>query len=330
MTTHLILKFKHIVGLLITALIISVFWYSPLSATLNGLVLDAQFNVLRDVSPRDAADNIVIVGIDEQTYEAFDRPSGLWHSYVGELLLGVADAKPKLVVMDLVFEKLYRNLIPNHYLNLHRGLLAFRKSQTPIVMAIALKNSALHNATKKPNTGAVLEEVFPYPAMQAILKGEKYYGLALVEKDADGVLRRQSMKYPSCRDCSPSMLSRIYQQLDENHSSGLINFALGSKFEYVPLHQVVQWRRDGNSAQLAETFAGKAVFVGTVTRFEDRHLAPVGLKAWEGAGRQTPGVLFMAQAMRSIDAGGLIQPVSKWLTLLLLILAIGLWFSASS
>ena len=73
-------------------------------------MLDAQFNSLRDMSPLDTSDNIVIVGIDEQTYEAFDRPSGLWHSYIGELLLGVAEAKPKLVIMDLVFEKLYRKL----------------------------------------------------------------------------------------------------------------------------------------------------------------------------------------------------------------------------
>jgi CHASE2 domain-containing sensor protein len=239
--TNLIPQFKHIVGLLITAFIVGVFWYSPISATLNGLVLDAQFNSLRDMSPLDTSDNIVIVGIDEQTYEAFDRPSGLWHSYIGELLLGVAEAKPKLVIMDLVFEKLYRNLIPNHYLNLHRGLLALRKSQTPLVMAIALKNASSTVASSNTsvpspsNRGATLEEVFPYPAMQAILKGEEHYGLALVEKDVDGVLRRQSMQYQNCSDCSPSMLSRIYQQLDEKHSAGLINFALGAKFDYVPL-----------------------------------------------------------------------------------------------
>ncbi|MFT5655580.1 MAG: class 3 adenylate cyclase/CHASE2 domain-containing sensor protein [Arenicella sp.] len=326
----MIAPFKQIVGLLITALIIGAFWYSPLSARLNGLVLDAQFHALRDLSPTKSPDNIVIVGIDEQTYETFDRPSGLWHSYVGDLLLAVAEAKPKLVVMDLVFEKLYRNLIANHYVSLHRGLLAFRKSQTPLVMAIALKNSTAPSAFDKTNSSVTLQEVFPYPAMQAILKGEQYYGLALVEKDVDGVLRRQSMDYPNCSDCSPSMLARVYQQLGENHSHGLINFSLGSKFEYVPLHQVVQWYRDGDRDQLAETFSGKAIFVGTVARFEDRHLAPIALGAWEGNNLQTPGVLFMAQAMRSIDAGGLIQPTSIWLTLVLLILAMGLWFSARS
>lgn len=311
-----------------SVLIIAAFSYSPLSATFNGLVLDTQFNGLRELFPVEAPNDIVIVGIDEQTYDAFDRPSGLWHSYVGELLLGVAEAKPKLVVMDLVFEKLYRNLIPNHYSNLHRSLLAFRKSQIPLVMAIALKTTAAQSQAGKTNANAVLEEVFPYPAMQAILKGENHYGLALVEKDADGILRRQSMEYPNCSNCSPSMLARIYEQLGEHHAPGLINFAIGSRFKYVPLHEVVQWRREGNLSQLTKTFAGKAIFVGSVTRFEDRHVAPVALRAWEGAGRQTPGVLFMAQAMRSIDAGGLIQPVRKWVTLILIILALGLWFSA--
>ena len=330
MSINLIPQFKHIAGLLVSALIVGIFWYSPLSATFNGLVLDAQFNGLRDLSPIETPDDIVIVGIDEQTYEVFDRPSGIWHSYIGELLSGVVQAKPKLVVMDLVFEKLYRNLIPNHYSNLHRSLLEFRKSQTPLVMAIGLKSTSQPSSTGKMNVGAALEEVFPYPTMQAILKGEEYFGLALIQKDADGIMRRQSMMYPNCRDCSPSMLARVYQQLGGNHSPGLINFALGAKFEYVPLHDVVQWSRAGNASQLAETFAGKAVFVGSVTRFEDRHLAPVSLTAWESGDRKTPGVLFMAQAMRSIDAGGLIQPISKWLTLLLLVIAIGLWFSAGS
>jgi adenylate cyclase len=323
-------QFKHIAGLAITVLIVGVFWYSPLSSMFNGLLLDTQFKILRDLSPTQPPDDIVVVGIDEQTYETFDRPSGLWHSYVGELLSGVLEAKPKLVAMDLVFEKLYRNLIANHYSTLHRSLLGFRKSQTPMVMAIALKSSSVPPAAGNSSAGTVLEEVFPYPAMQAILKGEKYYGLALVEKDVDGVLRRQSMHYPNCSNCSPSMLSRIYQQLGQSHPPGLINFALGSKFNYVPLHEVVQWHRDGNTSRMTATFAGKAVFVGTVTRFEDRHLAPVSLTAWEEGGRQTPGVLFMAQAMRSIDAGGLIQAVPKWLALLLLIIAQGLWFSATS
>lgn len=323
-------KFKHVAGLLIAVLIIGAFSYSPLSATFNGLLLDSQFKVLRDLFPMDAPDDIVIVGIDEQTYEAFDRPSGIWHSYIGELLLGLVEAKPKLVVMDLVFEKLYRNLIPNHYSNLHRSLLAFRKSETPLVMAIALKTTTLKSESGKTDANALLEEVFPYPAMQAILKGANHYGLALVEKDADGVLRRQSMEYSNCKDCSPSMLARIYEQLEERHAPGLINFSVGSKFNYVPLHEVVQWKREGNLSQLAKTFSGKAIFVGTVTRFEDRHLAPVALRAWEGNDKQTPGVLFMAQAMRSIDVGGLIQPVSKWITLLLMILALGLWFCAGS
>lgn len=323
-------KFKHIAGLAIISLIIVALTYSPLSTTFNGLVLDTQFTSLRNFSSIDGPDNIVIIGIDEQTYETFDRPSGIWHSYIGDLLMGVVEAKPKLVVMDLVFEKLYRNLIPNHYLSLHRSLLKFRKSKTPLVMAIALKDSTVPSEVAQGKPYASLEEVFPYPAIQSILKGEKYFGSALILKDADGVMRRQSMTYPNCNNCSASMLARIYEQLEETHSPGLINFALGSQFEYVPLHEVVQWSQNGSTTQLADVFAGKSVFIGSVTRFEDRHLAPVSLTAWAGHDKNTPGVLFMAQAMRSIDAGGLIQPASKWLTLLFLVFALGLWFTARS
>ena len=325
MSTSSIPLLRHVSGLVISVLVIAFFAYSPLGATLNGVVLDAQFKSLRTFAATPAPDNIVVIGIDEDTYQVFDRPSGIWHSYIGETLQGVSRAEPKLVVVDLVLEKLYQKLIPNHYTTLHRSLLQFRKSQTPIVMAVALKDSSAGGDPGNRAAIPSLEEVFPYPAMQAILRGEQYYGSALVQKDADGVLRRQSMDYVSCTNCSPSMLARIYQQFNKNPLPGLIDFSLGSKFE-----DVVQWNRDGNVQRIVETFQDKAVFVGTVTRFEDRHMAPVALTNWGGTNKQTPGVLFMAQAMRTIDSGGLIQPASDWITLILLACAIGLWFSAGS
>jgi len=312
------------------AIVLAVYLYSPVSATLNGYVLDTQFKVLRNLSPTPVNDNIVVIGIDEQSYDVFDRPSGLWHSYLGELMLGIAGAEPELLIVDLLLEKLYKDIVPNHYSSLHRGLLAFRKSQTPLVMAIGLKDSTRSTAFGLNSQETVLEEVFPYPAMRTILRGEEHYGLAVLEKDLDGVMRRQSMEYESCTTCSPSMLARAYEQLGEKHPPGLINFALGAKFQYVPLHEVVRWYRQGQEDKLDETFAGKAVFLGSVTRFDDRHLAPVSLASWEDNNRKTPGVLFMAQAMRSINEGGLIQPISNLGAIGLLCLALGFWFIATS
>ncbi|WP_353412743.1 adenylate/guanylate cyclase domain-containing protein [Arenicella sp. 4NH20-0111] len=323
------LKWRHVIGLLCAALIITLLWVSPFAVSLNGAVLDSQFKVLRNLSTESSNgnqnDNIVVIGIDERTYEFFDRPSGLWHHYIGEVLSGLAEAKPKLVVMDLIFEKLYRTLVPNHYSELHRSLLRFRKSSIPLVMAVALKNSDVKLVGDASHKKATLEEVFPYPAMRAILKDDAYFGLALIEKDQDNVMRRQSMVYENCQDCSPSMLARVYEQLGETHSPGLINFSVGAEFDYISLHQVVKWVREQNVSQLNLAFAGKSVFVGTVTRFEDRHIGPVRMTAWEGDNRMTPGVLFMAQAMRSIDSGGLIQPARSWLIALFVMLAFCLW-----
>ncbi len=302
------------------------FKFSSLAEKLDGFVLDRQFQILRQLSPDSSPDNIVIVGIDDQTYEEFDRPSGIWHSYIGEFLLAAAESGPELVVVDLLLEKLYKDLVPNHYADLHRGLLAFRKKQIPLVMGIGLKSVSEPESTEETGIRTTLREVHPYAAMRAILRDEKHYGLAIVEQDADGVLRRQIMQYAKCPACSPSILARIYQQLGESHAPGLINFVPGEPYSYLPLQDIISWHREGDRDQLNQVLAGKAIFLGSVTRFEDRHLAPLPLTAWETGNRQTPGVLFMAQAMRSINHGGLIQRIPGWVLTLAGLLSAGLWF----
>jgi class 3 adenylate cyclase len=319
---------KHIFGLGTILLLVALFKISPVAEILHGHVLDEQFQVLRHLFSDSSADNIVVVGIDEQTYESFDRPSGIWHHYVGEFLLAAAESQPESVVVDLLFERWYKDLVPNHYVDLHRGLLAFRKNQIPLVLGVGLESAV--EADGSGASKSFLREVFPYPAIRAIMRDDKYFGLAIAEKDPDGVLRRQIMNYEKCPDCTPSMLARLYEQLGETHASGLINFVPGKAFDYVPLHDIIQWRRAGELERIKRELSGKAIFLGAVTRFEDRHIAPLPLTAWESGNRQTPGVIFMAQAMRSINSGGLIKPLPGWIVAVILMLAIGLWFLVST
>ena len=326
LTTHL----KHFLGLAVVLLLTALFKVSPFADKLNGLVLDYQFQGLRQNLPISPPDNIVIVGIDDHTYEQFDRPSGIWHGYIGEFLLAAANSDVQFVVVDLLFEKLYKDLVPNHYANLHRGLLSFRKKEIPLVLGVGLAGSSDSESNNSDSETTVLREVYPYAAIRAILRDKKYYGLAIVEKDSDGVLRRQIMSYDKCQNCSPSMLSRIYEQQGQSHRAGLIDFSLGKDFDYFPLHQVIEWYRNGDTASINEALSGKAVFLGTVAKFEDRHLAPLPIVSWETDNRQTPGVLFMAQAMRSINNGGLIQPLPLWIVGIMFVISVCLWFVASS
>jgi CHASE2 domain-containing sensor protein len=105
---------------------------------------------------------------------------------------------------------------------------------------------------------------------------------------------------------------------------GLIDYAAGEAFDYVPLHSVLAWYDTGDTARLENAFGGKAILLGGVFGFEDRLAVPVNLQAWEAPNSNAPGVLLHAQALRNLLNAGLIAPVPRWIVLALcLLMAIG-------
>ena len=75
--------------------------FLPSTAAVDLELLDGGFALLRQVAPKPAPAPIAIIGIDEATLGAFPEPIALWHRYFGDILRGLALARPRAVGIDI-------------------------------------------------------------------------------------------------------------------------------------------------------------------------------------------------------------------------------------
>src|SRR4029453_7387132 len=106
---------------------------------------------------------------------------------------------------------------------------------------------------------------------------------------------------------------RIASRLGKNVGSGVIDYSVGSDFEYIPLRSVLEWYDAHDWQRIEKAFRGKAVLLGSIFRFEDRLSVPVQLTAWDKTASDTPAVVVHAQVLRNLLNGGLVAPVQPWI-----------------
>ena len=116
----------------------------------------------------------------------------------------------------------------------------------------------------------------------------------------------------------PTLAGELARPFGPRPRPGLIHFAVGRPFSYVPLGTVLAWLGNGQREDLQKAFAGKIVLLGSVIPFEDRFRLPVRLAAWEEPQNpDSPGVLLQAQIVRTLLAGASVQPLPAWSLFLL-------------
>ena len=292
--------------------------YTGVPARLDALISDAEVRYVRANHARPAANEVVVVGIDEAFLESVREPIALMHPHIARFLAAMTMAKPSVVGFDVVLpQRSYRFLRAegaadggNFDIILARALLQ-AKQHFPVVLG---KTWDQGNAKFREILVDFLAAARP-PAKFAQSDPELGDARAsvLVCPDDDGVVRR----FPdvSCQpDGSKWNLSAKMAAFKGNAQqwSGFIDYSIGGSFSYVPLKEVLKWAESGDEAALAAAFRGRPVLVGAIFDFDDRHWVPVELAAWEPRNRFVPGVLIHAQALRSIMGTGLAQPVPPY------------------
>ena len=71
------------------------FSWTPVAERIDLVLLDVEFDLLRKFDPKAAPDDIIIVGIDDRTFQEIPEPLGLWHEPLGRVLAKLASAKPR-------------------------------------------------------------------------------------------------------------------------------------------------------------------------------------------------------------------------------------------
>ncbi|MCU7834757.1 MAG: adenylate/guanylate cyclase domain-containing protein [gamma proteobacterium symbiont of Taylorina sp.] len=300
--------------LIIISLLISLF--HPTKFWDNRL-LDFQFKLLRSNNTITLKQDVVLIGIDEQSYQQFKEPFALWHEHLGHTLKALTQAEPAVFGMDLSMpDRSFNPILPGQDQKLLSSMLMFKKT-APLVIGLTVNQDG---STRKI-----------YPPYLSVA-GKKGVGYVLWKLGDDRVVRRFTPKIKQSQQQVFTLSGQMSDSLGiQSIPSGLINYAVGTAINYISIQQVIQWYQQGNIQRLQEEFKHKVVLLGSVLPFEDRHYQPVNLAAWETENNNfVPGVLLHIQALRNILNNNFVQEVS-WLWILVLNLCLTLlwWFKTN-
>lgn len=280
------------------------FSWTPVAERLDAALLDAHWSILRKFDSRPAPDDIIIVGVDDATIRAIPEPPGLWHEPLGRALVRIASAKPRAIGLDVALpERSFDGMRAGMDRVLMVGLAAARQNG-PFVVALTI-DVRTHAAR-------------PIHAPFLAVLGNEGLGIGMFARDADGVTRRFSLVLPTEDGGFPTLAGRLCRALSRNCGDGLIDFALGRPFRYVPLKQVLETQ---DTQLLEKLFRDRIVMVGETQLYSDRIAVPVNFAAWEGAKASSPGVVVHAQSLRTALLNAAPQEASRPSILVVVMLA---------
>ncbi|MEO6171826.1 MAG: adenylate/guanylate cyclase domain-containing protein [Arenimonas sp.] len=308
-----------IAGVFICLLIGLSVHYTAMGEWLDAKYFDLQTRVLRQHFPTTVANDVVVVGIDEDTVKAFPEPMTLWHRHWGDFLRAMNEADASAIGLDVIMpERSFNDLVPGYDESLMMGMLASRKKR-PLVLGLTLNSQGEQRAL--------------YRKFE-VLAGDSGLGFVLFPRDIDLKVRRFDEHLSGGEDLTPTLIGQMVRGMNIKPSQGYIDMSTGAAFNYVPLHSVVSRFQNGDIESLRKQFGGKAVLLGTVLPAEDRLAMPVNLAAWEdgweGNGNEVSGVLMHAQTLRGFLNQGLIQPTTTLIVSLGILLSASWWLLNSS
>jgi adenylate cyclase len=257
---------------------------------LDAVALDAVQRVGRAIVPRPGPDDVVIVGIDAETERRFPQPFALWHRPLAAALVGIARANPRIIALDIILpERSFEDLIPGAHAELMRALVA-AKHPNRLVAGLRLDRAG---------------HALPIDPLFMAALGPNALGIAYVPIDVDGVARRTRPERLRDADALPLLTERVASLLGGHLPEGIVDFACGEPFDYLPLHDVVDRAANGG-ASLPRLLTGKIVLIGHVGADADPVRQPLSLAAWDSQTKMPPGVVVLAQTIRAMLAGRIV------------------------
>ncbi len=273
--------------------------------------LDVQFRLLRQLAPLPVTQDVVVVGIDDATVRELNLPLATLHAELGRFLEAMAAARARAVGLDVTLPQTsYDGLKPGLDAALLRGMLRLR-SVAPLVLGLTVDAAGT-----------------PRPVHQPFLTvaGREGVGYVLVRLDEDGAIRRFDERLGEGGAVVPTLAGQLARRLGVPLEYGLVQFALGPAFGYVPLREVLAMQAAGDGAGLTHRFGGRVVLLGNVLPYEDQLKLPVRLAAWDPDRETTHGVLIHAQQLRSLLEGRIVRPAGDGAAILLAGIAALAWW----
>jgi CHASE2 domain-containing sensor protein len=263
---------------------------TPPAAQLDLVLLDLDFALLRQVAPHPAPDDILLVGIDDATMRSPSDPPAVWQRQLAGLLRGMASGKPRAVILDAGLPE--RSLGAREDAELGETLAAMQAA-APLIVA------RHRDASGNPR------EI--HAPLRQLLKPEAV-GSAELPIDRDGRSRRLAFFAGEAAMSTETLVARAAQAVSPiiYHAPALIDFALGEKFDYLPMSAALEITNSRNVDAIRRQFAGKIVIVGMI-------LPNVERESGDRPAGSTPGVILRAQALRTLLHGEPVMPLPDWM-----------------
>ncbi|HUQ28775.1 MAG TPA: adenylate/guanylate cyclase domain-containing protein [Usitatibacter sp.] len=300
---------------------------SPL-ADAERAAFDWEMRALRSIHPRPIENDIVLIGIDEDTYAAYPEPLALWHRHFADTLHALARARPRAVAVDVTLpDRSFNQLLAGSDLALMRGMMDLKRSTVLVYV----------------QTVSDRRQLVPFQKnYQGILTPEN---AGTDQQTFDPDLNSRRFEEPRFDDGSVvvTLAGRILRNLGLPVQEGYIDYSVGAPLSYVPMHVIAGWRDNEErevpgwtEEQLRKAFAGRIVLLGSLIGGTDRWRLPVrlmerdpgfmkGFAAEEIRGHEQPGVLIHAQVLRNHIANSMLRPLPeplRWLAMALATLAV--------
>lgn len=317
--------------------------------TIENRTFDLRQSILINQGAKKASSDIVIVAIDDATYEYILDTYGEWpipRDIYANIINYLEQKNPKSIVFDLMFVKSLKS--PNQadealvntfkkYNNIFTSMNFDNQSEDlrtppnlPDKISIDVENNSKIDFHQLTFTNCRL-------ILEGILKATNNIGIINVSRSDDGILRKMPFVVKYKDKYYPQLALRVgLNYLGENQNSFEIdkhsNFIIGGKkiyldddgsailnwygpagtYTYIPMYQLIK-AVNGEKTELDYDFSNKIIYFGTTAAsLFDIKTVP--------AGKIYPGVEVQATYVNNIIDNNFIRKVNKGYTIALSIL----------
>ena len=300
-------------GYALAVFLAGLFLVTPVATQWEDQFRDHAYGLLARPAPVPVADDVVVVGIDDADLQGFQVPMAMMHRELGTTLEAIASAHPRAIGLDILLPvRSVDHLQPGLDAALARGLVAARAA-APLVVGASTDGLGV----TKPM----------HPLFATLTHSSQVsLGYLFLLRDTDGMIRRFDERLGGTGAWVPSLSGQMARAAGLNVTSGLIHYAVGSAFSYIPMHRVLDWHQKNQTQDLHAAFGNKMVMIGSTLSFDDQQHTPLALGAGFGAQPGSHGVFVHAQQLRNLMTGTLVQPL-PWVLqcLLIAVLACSWW-----
>ncbi|MHB2015738.1 MAG: CHASE2 domain-containing protein [Candidatus Xenobia bacterium] len=320
-------------GMLVMALVATLLGHlvatSSVGDNLEGRFIDGRFRARDNASfaflgaygppPRDP--NIVILGMDRQTYETLTDPTLMWNPYYAEVIEAITRGGARALGIDELQTVSLESVKPGGDVALSHAIA----SSPHVVLEYPIREVP----GQPPDAGEPTYSIF------SKVVGDANEGFNNLLVDADGIVRRQPLFRPLSQNGKTTLVPAFAMQLvrqyegdakltipwDRNYTIRINYVGPGHSFPYVSFLQARQMAEQHNDSFFADKFGGKIVLLGEV---DNVVYADMAMTPYFGAQHQmTPGVEVHADIINTILTGRYLKSLSPLgLNLITFILAL--------